>query len=239
MTSKTQFPKAQKHGPIEEIFPNVFFVAGSMRMGFAMRINRNMVIVRDGQDLTLVNPIRLSPKGEDELNKLGTVKHVIRLGCFHGLDDAYCVDRFDATFWCQENSDHYADPPVQEVLQEGGALPIPNAHLFAFQLVKKPEAALLLKDCGLLITCDSLQNYENKSGMSLLAGIMMSFLGFTMDTLIGPMWLKFQTPEGGSLEPDYRRLLELDFQHLVSAHGQLRRDTAKAGVTDAVNKVFG
>ena len=68
---------------------------------------------------------------------------------------------------------------------------------------------------------------------------MMPFMGFTLDTLIGPMWLKFQTPEGGSLEPDFRRLLELDFQHLVSAHGQLRRDTAKAGVTEAVNKVFG
>ena len=143
--SQTQFPDAQAHGPIEEIFPHVFFVAGSMRMGFAMRINRNMVIVREGQDLTLINPIRLSSKGEHELNTLGTVKHLIRLGSFHGLDDAYCVDRFDATFWCQDQSDHYAEPPVQEMLQEGGALPISNAHLFAFQLVKKPEAALLLK----------------------------------------------------------------------------------------------
>jgi hypothetical protein len=52
------------------------------------------------------------------------------------------------------------------------------------------------------------------------------------------MWLKLMTPEDGSLAGDFRRLLNLDFDHLLSAHGSLLSGDAHAGVERAVEKAF-
>ena len=88
-----------QHGPIEEITNDVFWVQGSIQLAPGIRLMRNMVIVRSGEELTLVSPVRLSPGGEAELKRLGTVRHVVKIGFFHGVDDAYYRERFSATYW--------------------------------------------------------------------------------------------------------------------------------------------
>jgi hypothetical protein len=233
------FPDACAHEPIREIAPDVFFAPGSIRMAPLMQFSRNMVIVRDGGDLTLVNPIRLSPAGESELEKLGRVRHIIRLGVFHGIDDAYSVERFGAQFWCQAGSDHYPEPIPDHELTEGGPLPIPDAALFVFHEITKPECALLLRrGNGLLLTCDGIQHYANYQRQSLLAKLMMPFIGFPKRALIGPFWLKGLTPDGGSIRPDFDRLLELDFDALVSAHGTPLMEGARDAVRHAVEQAY-
>ena len=67
-------------------------------------MNRNMVILRNGRELSLINAVRLFPAEEARLQKLGKVKHVIRLGYYHGVDDRYYVDSYGAEFWCQAGS---------------------------------------------------------------------------------------------------------------------------------------
>ena len=62
-------PPVYPHGPVEQIADDVFMVRGSIRMNPVVRITRNMAIVRNGSELTLVNPIRLSPAGEAELSR--------------------------------------------------------------------------------------------------------------------------------------------------------------------------
>ena len=52
------------------------------------------------------------------------------------------------------------------------------------------------------------------------------------------IWLKMMTPEGGSLKPDFERLLTLDFDRLLSAHGSLLGAGAKESVAMAVRKAF-
>ena len=233
------FQSAFPHGPIQEIFPDVYLVEGSIRMAPMTRISRNMVIVRRDMELTLVNPVRLSSEGIAALNALGRVKHLVRLGMFHGIDDLYYKESFEATFWTQANSDHYADPAPDRIMAEGGELPIEDAELFEFRSSLKPESALLLKcNGGILVTCDAIQHYANWDRHSLLARAMMGFMGFSKDTLVGPIWKKVMTPEGASLEQDFNRILELDFKHLVSAHGSLRRDDAHEAVSRAVRRSF-
>ena len=233
------FPDACAHEPIREIAPDVFFAPGSIRMAPLMQFSRNMVIVRDGGDLTLVNPIRLSPAGESELERLGRVRHIIRLGVFHGIDDAYSVERFGAQFWCQAGSDQYPEPKPDHELIEGGPLPIPNAELFVFHEITKPECALLLRrGNGLLLTCDGIQHYADYKRQSLLAKLMMPFIGFPKRALIGPFWLKGLTPDGGSIRPDFDRLLELDFDALVSAHGTPLMEGARDAVRHAVEQAY-
>jgi hypothetical protein len=229
------YPAAQPHGPIEEIMSDVFVVYGSMRMAPLMRIGRNMVICREGDELTLLNPIRLSAMGEAGLQKLGRVTHVIRLGCFHGLDDRYYVDHFGARFWCQPDSRRYPEPVPDVELSDDTELPIRDARVMTFRAARAPECVVLIdREGGLLVTCDSVQHYMNWRRTSLVARLVMRYLGFTKSTLVGPLWLKYMTSQGGDLRADFDRLLGLRFERLISAHGSLVEKEAHAAVERAI-----
>jgi hypothetical protein len=233
------YPAALPHEPIEQILPDVFLVHGSARVGPVMRMNRNMIIVRDGEALTLIGPVRLSKTEEAKLENLGRVKHVIRIGYYHGIDDWYYVRRYGAEFWCQAASDHYSKPTPTKSLDETSTLPIAHAELFLFTQTRFPEAAILIKaHGGLLITCDSLQHWTDWSYCTLLAKTVVRIFGFSLRTLIGTFWLKSMTPKDGSLKRDFERLLKLSFIHLIGAHGRLCRDRAHEEVEAEVRRVF-
>ena len=233
------YPPAYPHDAVEGIGPDMFMVRGSIRMNPLMRITRNMAIVRDGGELTLINPIRLSEDGERQLTELGTPKRILRLGCFHGVDDPYYVDTFDVEFWAQPGGTTYPGPKIDFELAEGAALPFPDAELFCFRGTTQPEAALLIKRAGgILLTCDAIQNYGDYKHNTLLAKLMMPFIGFPKTTLIGPLWLKAMTPEGGTLKSEFERLLGLDFERLLSAHGSLLDSGAHAAVERAIAKTY-
>tara|TARA_B110000444_G_scaffold229401_1_gene235886 strand:- start:2535 stop:2828 length:294 start_codon:yes stop_codon:yes gene_type:complete len=87
------------HGNVAEIADDLFMVRGSIKMNPLVRITRNMGIIRNGDDLSLINPLRVNEKAEAQIAKLGKIKHVIRLGCFHGVDDPYYVEKFGAQMW--------------------------------------------------------------------------------------------------------------------------------------------
>ena len=89
MTSNTPI---YHHGNVEEIAEDIFMLRGSIKMNPLVRITRNMGIIRNGDELSLINPVRVNAKVEAQIAKLGQIKHVIRLGCFHGVDDPYYVE---------------------------------------------------------------------------------------------------------------------------------------------------
>ena len=227
------------HDPVEEIASDVFMVSGSIRMNPVIRITRNMAVIRQDNELTLIDPIRLNDEGERQLRDLGTVKRIIRLGCFHGVDDPYYVDTFGAELWSQAGGTTYTAPAITKALTEESELPFADAELFCFKGLKQPEAVLLLeKDGGILFTCDAIQHYGNYGRSNLPARIMMPLIGFPKMTLIGPIWLKVLTPEGGSLKSEFERLLTLEFDNLLSAHGSYLRGGAHAAVEVAFKRAF-
>jgi hypothetical protein len=240
MLDPSKYPAALPHESIEQIFPDVFLVHGSARVGPAMRMNRNMVVIRNGGELSLINSVRLSATGESQLEDLGKIKQVIRIGYYHGVDDRYYVDRFDAEFWCQPGSNHYSEPRTTRLLKDDAMLPIADAELFLFKETKFPEAAVLLKIYGgVLITCDSLQYWTEWSYCTFPAKMVMKVFGFSLRMLIGTFWLKSMTPKRRLLKPDFERLLGLEFKHLIGAHGRLCRDRAHGEVEAEVRRVFG
>lgn len=227
------------HDPIEEIFPNLFMVRGSIPLNAMMGICRNMAIVRHDGELTLVNPLRLDAGEERELEKLGAVKRILRLGPMHGIDDPYYVARYGAELWAPGDSEIYPEPAPDVRFGAGAAPPFPDAEFFCFEDALQPEAALLVRrHGGVLFTCDAIQHYGDYRYCSLFARLMMPLIGFPKTTIVGPMWLKMMTPEDGSLRDDFRRLLNLDFDHLLSAHGSLLSGGAHEAVERAVEKAF-
>ena len=238
-TRPDPYPPATPHDPPEEVFPDVFLIRGSLQMNPLTRINRNMVVVRSEGELSVINSVRLTEAGEQALRSLGTVRHVLRLGYFHGRDDRYYVDKFSAEFWAPAGSRPEPGPSPTRLIKADGDLPFPGAVAFLFAQSKYPEAAILLpKNDGILLTCDCLQYYTDRRFHSLLARIMLPLMGFPLRMLIGPMWLKAMTPEGGSLLPDFEGIQQLDFEHLIPAHGSVRKGAAKQAAAEAIGHAF-
>ncbi len=239
MPDDTSWPPAYPHDSIEEIIPDVFMVRGTIRMNPMMRITRNMAILRHEGRLTLIDPIRLNEAGEAQLETLGEVERVLRLGPMHGVDDPYYIDRYGAEFWAPGESLAYPEPKPDQLLSDETPLPFPEARLFCFEGTNQKESALLIeREGGLLLTCDAIQHYGDYRHNSLLARMAMPFIGFPKATIVGPIWLKSMTPEGASLEGEFRRLLEFKFRHLLSAHGSFLRDTAHPAVEAAIDRAF-
>jgi hypothetical protein len=227
------------HGGIEAIANDAFMVRGSMKMNAVLRISRNMGIIREGTELTLINPIRLNDEVEKELKALGEVTNILRLGAFHGIDDPYYLDSFKARFWCQPGGTAYTEPSIDVELGAGSVLPFSDGGIFEYRGTEQPECALLLKrEGGILFSCDAIQHYGDYSYNNLPARLIMPFIGFPRTTIIGPVWLKLMTGEGQSLESEFHRLLELEFDKLLAAHGTFIDGGAHAAVTQAVNKAF-
>lgn len=221
---------ASPHGPIEELFDGVWFVRAGVRMPMflPMRIGRAMTIVRADDGLALFNSVRLSDAGLNELDALGEVKHVIRLAGFHGRDDGFYRERYDAKVYAIEGQRYErgldpkkADPtPYMEPdhwLNESSPLPIADASLKVFATANLPEAICRLgREGGILIAGDSLQHTpEPDEYHNFLAKIVMKRMGFMKPYNVGPAWLKLTRPTAA----DVRSVLDLDFEHVLPTHG--------------------
>lgn len=224
--------------PLIEIFPDVYLLRGSIKIGPLLQMNRNMVIVRNGSELTLVNAVRLDSKNLEQLDKLGTIKNIIRLGDFHGLDDQFYIDKYKADFWSQECHDNYQELQPNKVINRTTNSPIPNSKFFIFESAIFPEAALFLEDSQLLITTDSIQYWDDWRHISFLSKIILSLMGFRLGLFIGGPWLKKVSKQKGSLEHDFNQLLGLNFTSLVAAHGNILRGGAKKELEKVVLDAF-
>ncbi len=233
------YPPPSPHDPLREVFPDVFLVRGSYVAGRWMRFNRNMTVVRQGTELTVINSVRLDAAAERQLEALGNVRHVVRLAYWHGRDDRYYVDRYGAEFWAPRGSRSEPGPAPTRLLETGGALPFGPADAYVLQATRYPEAVILLRrEGGILLTCDALQFYTDYRYASPLARILLPLLGFRKAMLIGPRWLKVMTPQGGSLLPDFEYIQQLEFAHLIPGHGSVCHHVAHQQVAQAMARAF-
>lgn len=225
-------PPASPHGEIQQVFEGVWFVQGGLRMPMLMpmKIGRSMTIVRgDEGGLVLFNTMRLSEAGLAELDALGRVSHVVRIGGFHGRDDGFYRDRYGAKVLAVEGmkyvralgkdeskSEAYLEP--DEWLDEGSALPIAGARLRILRSSTPPEAICRLeREGGILITGDSLQHTpEPDQYFNWPAKMMMKTMKFFTPYNVGPGWLQFASPSAAEV----RSILELDFEHVLPGHGR-------------------
>lgn len=228
----SEFAAPLPHEAIDEIYPDVFLVRGTYRSGPGLTIGRNMVVLREGDALTVVNAVRLDAAGERALDALGTVRHLVRVGFYHRMDDPYYRSRYSPTCWEPKPTDGSV-----ERLVDGGASPHGRAKVFSFEKASGGEAALLVAQPAgnLLVTCDSVQHWPDTARCSFVGGLACRAMGFLRNrATIGPIWMKAMTDQRpAALRPDFERLLSHDFAHLVSAHGDVLRDTARADLRRA------
>jgi len=191
-----EFSAALPHGPITPVTDGVYIVRGSFQMGPGMRIGRSMTIVQEPEGLTILNAVRLSAAGEQELERLGKVKHLIKLSDSHGIDEPYYVDRYKPEVWALPNAKLGQMRATQTL---GPGTPIAGSVVLHFPGTNGwRECALWLKaGGGTLVACDALQNHADGEGTSFVGRMITPLLGF----------------KGGVI------VAARDFQNLVTGHG--------------------
>lgn len=233
------YPPAYHHGDLTQIYPNVYVLYGSIKMGPGMRMNRNMVVCVDQDGLTLINPVRMNEAGLQQLDALGKVVRVMRLGDFHGLDDEFYLNRYACEFWAQAGQSTYPDPKPNVVIKSKKPSPIARSEFFIFKASQYPEAVLYMSEYKLLITTDSVQYYEDWSGFTGFTKFIFKLMGFKLGLNIGGPWVKRVSKFKGSLKPNFDELLKIDFDALIAAHGKLLERGAKQLLKREVERVFG
>lgn len=236
------YPPVLPHDPPRQIAENLYVVHSCIKINPVVRFTRNMAIVREGQELTLINPVRMNKTGLARLESLGKVRHVLRLGPMHGRDDPFYVDRYNAEFWSFEGGKTYTQPKITQALSEGCSLPFSGARLFAFNYMTEPEGAILLeRSPGILLTCDAIQSYSTPPytpHTNWFTRRLMPRIGFPRKTLIGPMWMKGLVTDRDGMKAEFERLLNWDFDQLLSAHGTFLSKNAHREVQQAFDTMF-
>jgi len=236
----SDFPPQLPHGDLAEVLTDIFFVTGQVRPNFGgrqLQFSRNMIVVRDGESLTLVNTLRLDEAGLARLDALGKVTNLVKLGSFHGRDDAFYTDRYGAAMWAFPGMPHERGVTTDSEIVPGQPGPISDASAFVYETAVVPEGHLLIhRDGGVLLACDALQNWEAPDDyFDEATAEMMGRNGFYRKANIGPGWRN-----AGKAQPsDYERLMKLEFRHLLSAHGEPLLNEAYGAVKATVKHVVG
>lgn len=235
---KMEYPTAFAHGEIKEVFPDIFIVTGASIFqyeGNDIQKSNNMVIVRNGKELTLINTLRLTETGLKALDALGKVTHVVRIGAFHDRNDPFYLDRYKAKLWALKGMTHKNNRQADFLLGEATTAPFPTASFFRFETTSQPEAILhIAREGGILVTCDSIKNwtkadeyFSEKTGKEFLEQ------GLLAPASIDKMWLGAMKPD----KSDFIRLKQLTFKHLLSAHGQPIIGTAAEQLLPTLEKL--
>lgn len=236
-----QFTPAWPHGNIYQIFQDVFFVTGTNKIhheGVDIQTSRNMTIVRSGSELTLINTVRLNEETLQKLDALGTVTNIVRIGAFHGRDDAFYQNQYpDAKLWALKGTTYESSLNVTQELTPGGLMPFPDCSLFVFETSTQPECILHIdREGGILVSCDSIQNVTSLDEFySPETAKSFEEQGLIKSANITPIWLGATNTKAS----DFERLLKsFTFHHLLTAHGQPLLNNAYEQVTRTVQRVF-
>ncbi|MCY7295528.1 hypothetical protein [Alteromonas sp. a30] len=236
MNAQTPYPLAQPHDPLHEVLPNIYRVRGSVSVRapfikygpLTLSFSRNMYVVKDHDDLTLINSVRLNEAGMARLSALGKIKNVIRLAGFHGMDDPFYRSQYGATVYsvdapytkgmskAPKPGDIYFQPDV--VLTPDSPLPIKNALYTEIRSATPKDGLLILhRDKNIMISGDSFQHWPKPDPLfNVTAKILMRLAGFFKETSIGPGWRNYA-------KPDIQELIHIantEFDCLLPGHGE-------------------
>lgn len=98
--------RTRRRRPCRDSFPRNRQPARRRRSCQIRRFGRSMTVIRDRGALALVNTMRLDAAGLAQLDELGHVEHIAKLGFFHGRDDAFYADRCGTTVWAVADMPH-------------------------------------------------------------------------------------------------------------------------------------
>jgi len=208
------------HGELEEVAENVYVVMGSHVIAMGLRVGLTMTIIKQGDELTIINANRFNKDVEDQILKLGKIKHIVRLSSMHGACDQYFVDKYQPTFWDLPSPEDKL-PKGDKSLEDGTDFPIDGAKVLMMQDLKMPEAVVWIPHAGgTLIAGDIIQNGRPRPHGSWLGKVFSRGVGFMNGHCGCPPLYRTSVDIGKDMySPNFPRIFELEFENIVSGHG--------------------
>ena len=227
-------------GTLEPVFPDLWWAWGTTRFMPGVLFPRSMVIVREKGELVIIHPVLMPEAEQAKIEALGPIKHIVRLGAFHGMDDARYVERYKPTTWAPPGVDLSPGVRLDRALTPGGPQPFADGRVLGFESSRTPETVIHLpRHGGILLSCDSVQNWETRRGTSFIGGLMSRAMGFKGRACIGPGWRKFAEPKDGvGFSREFLALLALDFRHAIGGHGGPMLETAREDLRAQVRRIY-
>ena len=234
------FSPAWPHDEISEIFPNIFFVMGTnitQHDNVDLQHSRNMIIIRNDRKLSLINTVRLSDRELAQLDRLGEVVNIIRIGAFYGRDDAFYLDRYRAKLWALKGMQHAGNRLADVELSQGSQMPFPDSSIFIFETSVHPEGIIhIAQEGGIIITCDSIKNWtEADQFFSATTAKLYEENGTFGTGTISGIWKQATQTEAA----DFNKLKTLKFRHLLGAHGRPLLNNAHEVVSKTIMQEYG
>lgn len=178
----------------------------------------------------------LSEQGLHKLESLGTIENIVRLGHFHGRDDAFYQKKYSAKLWAMDGMD-FSKGAKADILfdKDTNSYPFSKGRLIPFLTTKYPESVLYIdKNGGILVTCDSIKNWiKSDRFFSVETANDFSKSGVFGRVKIDDVWLNAMQPQNSDLE----NLLSIDFKHLVSAHGPVIKNEGYQLVKESIENL--
>ena len=230
-------PLLYKTKTIKKLDEDTYVFHCTSRNDAGGRVNRNMVVVAcDGPggitELTLIDPLKLTPEGERKLQKLGQITRIVRLGdAIHAAEqDMYYLKAFGgAKRWAPGELPGCPKLPVHEKLTETGNTPFPLCKVFCFKETAVPEAALLLfregKHGNILVTGDCLQHQLDNEFVNMPVVAKMKLAGLLeSDVVVSQQWLRVMSPP-----TDFRSISQSRDRRSSTNRPQMRRMSSLSG----------
>jgi len=227
-------------GKLEQVFDDVWWTWGTVQVGPGFAFPRNMVIVRERDGVVVIHPVMMPPEEQAKIEALGPIKHIVRLGAGHGMDDPAYVARYKPTTWGQPGAPLKDGATRDRELVSGGPSPLDGGTVIAFDTSKSAECVIHVpRHGGIVFSCDSIQNWSDGPGASLRVRLLGRRTGFNGRACLGPMWRKRSEPkEGANFKATYDQITALEFAHVIGGHGAPLKDTARDDLRASVRATY-
>lgn len=125
---------------------------------------------------------------------------------------------------------------IDFVLKPDSIMLFARCQVYPFLTSKFPKAVLYIDEHdGILLSCDSIKNWIQKDEFfSDETANLYHNLGFFGKASIAKVWLDATQTK----KTDFEKILELSFQHLLSAHGEPLFDGAKHMLALSLKNTF-
>lgn len=229
-------PEPSPNPQLRELAPGLWCADARVGLGGGVEFPARMTVVRlpDGT-LWVHSPLELSDALSREIEALGPVRHLVAPNLFHHLFLVAAAERWpDARVWAPEGLEKKQkalriDARLDAAADWDGAfetLPIEGARSISeWVFFHRPTRTLIVTD--LVFNVD-----DSPRGMTRLMLRLTGALGRLARSRVWTMLVRDRGAFGASV----RRLLELDFERVVPAHGAVLEQDAKAALTEVLGR---
>jgi hypothetical protein len=230
----------KRYGTLEQVFDDVWWTWGTVQVAPGLAFPRTMTIVRERDGLVVIHPVMMPPNEQAKIEALGPIKHIVRLGTGHGMDDPAYIARYKPTTWGQAGARLKDGATRDRELVTGGPSPLEGGTVIAFETSKNPECVIhVSRHGGIVFSCDSIQNWDDSPGTSAVMRPLSRLMGFTGRACLGPRWRKHSEPKDGeNFKPTYDKIVALEFAHAIGGHGAPMIDTARDDLRAAIRASY-